>query len=86
MEELSQLHKQGNTIIMVTHNPNLTSYASRVINMLDGKIASDTHIMVDMKDANKATKIPLNRHVASKPKSKVKKPAQTHKTPQKEVV
>lgn len=42
MEELSQLHKSGNTIIMVTHNPNLTTYASRVITMLDGKIDTDT--------------------------------------------
>ena len=42
MEELSDLHKRGNTIVMVTHNPNLTTYASRVIHMLDGKIASDT--------------------------------------------
>ncbi len=61
MEELSELHKKGNTIIMVTHNPNLTSYASRVINMLDGKIASDTKIKVDTKDADTITKIPLNR-------------------------
>jgi len=42
MEELSDLHKQGNTIIMVTHNPRLTTYASRVITMLDGKIDTDT--------------------------------------------
>ncbi len=42
MEELSDLHQRGNTIIMVTHNPDLTTYASRVITMLDGKIASDT--------------------------------------------
>lgn len=42
MEELSDIHKRGNTIIMVTHNPNLTTYASRVITMLDGKIATDT--------------------------------------------
>jgi putative ABC transport system ATP-binding protein len=42
MQELSDIHQQGNTIIMVTHNPNLTSYASRVITMLDGQIASDT--------------------------------------------
>ncbi len=41
MEELSDLHQQGNTIIMVTHNPRLTSYASRVITMLDGKIDTD---------------------------------------------
>lgn len=42
MQELSDLHKKGNTIIMVTHNPNLTTYASRVITMLDGKIDTDT--------------------------------------------
>ena len=41
MEELSDLHRRGNTIIMVTHNPDLTSYASRVITMLDGKIDTD---------------------------------------------
>jgi putative ABC transport system ATP-binding protein len=43
MEELSGLHKSGNTIIMVTHNANLTTYASRVITMLDGKIDTDSH-------------------------------------------
>jgi putative ABC transport system ATP-binding protein len=42
MEELSDLHKRGNTIIMVTHNPRLTTYASRVITMVDGKIDTDT--------------------------------------------
>lgn len=42
MQELSDLHQRGNTIIMVTHNPNLTTYASRVIRMLDGKIESDS--------------------------------------------
>lgn len=43
MEELSDLHKRGNTIIMVTHNPLLTPYASRVITMIDGHIDTDTH-------------------------------------------
>ena len=42
MEELADIHRRGNTIIMVTHNPTLTSYASRVITMIDGKIDSDT--------------------------------------------
>ena len=46
MEELSDLHKRGNTIIMVTHNPRLTTYASRVITMLDGKIDTDTKFNV----------------------------------------
>lgn len=42
MQELSDLHKKGNTIIMVTHNPDLTTYASRVITMIDGTIDTDT--------------------------------------------
>jgi len=42
MEELADLHRNGNTIIMVTHNPSLTTYATRVITMLDGKINTDT--------------------------------------------
>jgi putative ABC transport system ATP-binding protein len=46
MEELSELHKRGNTIIMVTHNPRLTTYASRVITMLDGKIDTDTRTRI----------------------------------------
>lgn len=41
MEELADLHRQGNTIIMVTHNEKLTPYASRVITMLDGRISGD---------------------------------------------
>ena len=42
MEELSDVHKKGNTIIMVTHNPDLVAYATRVITMFDGKIDTDT--------------------------------------------
>lgn len=41
MELLSEVHKTGNTILMVTHNPELTRYASRVIYMLDGTIVKD---------------------------------------------
>lgn len=44
MEELSTLHRKGNTVIMVTHNPDLTSYATRVINMTDGKIDKDSKL------------------------------------------
>lgn len=41
MELLSELHKVGNTIIFVTHNPELTRYATRVIYMHDGAIVQD---------------------------------------------
>ena len=54
MEELSDIHRRGNTIVMVTHNPELTSYASRVIQMIDGQIESDTQtITVKKKTASK---------------------------------
>ena len=42
MQELSDIHKKGNTIIMVTHNPAMTAYADRVITMIDGQIDTDS--------------------------------------------
>ena len=47
MEELKDIHSLGNTIIMVTHNPALTTYATRVINMLDGEIDTDIKTVAD---------------------------------------
>jgi len=41
MELLSEIHKMGNTVLMVTHNPELTRYASRVLYMYDGNIEYD---------------------------------------------
>jgi putative ABC transport system ATP-binding protein len=41
MELLSEIHKMGNTIIFVTHNPELTRYANRVVYMRDGAILRD---------------------------------------------
>ncbi|MBR2725646.1 ABC transporter ATP-binding protein [Candidatus Saccharibacteria bacterium] len=47
MDELKAIHEEGNTIIMVTHNPALTIYATRVINMLDGQIDTDVKTVAD---------------------------------------
>lgn len=47
MDELKAIHEEGNTIIMVTHNPALTVYATRVINMLDGHIDTDVKTVSD---------------------------------------
>jgi len=41
MELLSEIHKLGNTVLMVTHNPSLTRYADRIIYMLDGSVVYD---------------------------------------------
>ncbi len=52
MEELAEVHKKGNTIIMVTHNPDLMAYATRIITMFDGKIDTD----IKKKPAKKSSK------------------------------
>jgi putative ABC transport system ATP-binding protein len=39
MELLSELNRQGRTIIMVTHDPNIASYSRRTIRLVDGRIA-----------------------------------------------
>jgi putative ABC transport system ATP-binding protein len=41
MELLSEIHKTGNTILFVTHNPELTRFATRVVYMHDGQIIQD---------------------------------------------
>ncbi len=72
MEELSDIHRRGNTIIMVTHNPDMTTYADRVITMLDGKIASDSkHTTIrNAKYTKTTTKKPLSAKKRSTKKTK----------------
>lgn len=41
MELMREVHQMGNTILMVTHNPELTRYATRVLYMYDGQVVRD---------------------------------------------
>ena len=41
MRLVDTLHQQGNTIILVTHEPDIAQHAKRVLSILDGEIASD---------------------------------------------
>jgi len=43
MELLSELNKEGTTIVMVTHSPSDATYAHRVIHLFDGKIISENN-------------------------------------------
>jgi putative ABC transport system ATP-binding protein len=38
---LEEIHRQGNTIIVVTHEEEVAQHAHRIIRMIDGRIASD---------------------------------------------
>ncbi len=39
---IDELHKQGQTIVMVTHEPDIARHCERVIKLEDGKISSDS--------------------------------------------
>ena len=41
MSLIDELHNQGQTIIMVTHEADIAKHCNRVISLEDGKIASD---------------------------------------------
>ena len=42
MALIDELHNQGQTIIMVTHEPDIAAHCERVIDLADGKVSSDT--------------------------------------------
>jgi len=46
MELLSDIHKTGGTILFVTHNPELTRYATRVVYMHDGAVIHDEQTVI----------------------------------------
>lgn len=41
---LRELHKEGTTIIMVTHSARDASYADRIVNLFDGRIMDTMEI------------------------------------------
>jgi putative ABC transport system ATP-binding protein len=38
---LQNIHKQGNTIIIVTHEEDIALHAHRIIRLIDGEVSSD---------------------------------------------
>ncbi len=58
MELLDEVNRMGNTVLMVTHNPELTRYANRVLYMYDGTIAEDIQ-----KDVGKLVRKPVDEEL-----------------------
>ncbi len=51
MQMIHDLHKEGNTIVLITHDLNIAKQAERIITIRDGKITSDIDNKNDMADA-----------------------------------
>ena len=43
MKTFDNLVKEGKTIVLITHDPEVAQHASRIISILDGQIASDSY-------------------------------------------
>ena len=41
MSLFARLHKAGNTIVLVTHEPDVAAFAHRVIHVRDGQVEKD---------------------------------------------
>ncbi len=41
MKLVDKIHKDGNTVILVTHEENIAKYANRIIRLMDGQVSSD---------------------------------------------
>ena len=55
-----ELHKEGRTIIFVTHNPEIAQYSSRNIMLRDGKIRDDIKNEHILNAAEKLAQLPVN--------------------------
>jgi len=50
MKLIDDLHHQGNTIIIVTHEKDIAQHAHRVLSILDGEIAEDMRVSAEQRN------------------------------------
>ncbi|MGE5315743.1 MAG: ABC transporter ATP-binding protein [Acidobacteriota bacterium] len=55
MALFNELHKQGNTIILVTHEPDIAEHAHRMIRLRDGRIEGDETVPASKRRIPKAS-------------------------------
>lgn len=87
MELLSDIHHGEHTIIIVTHNPELTAYANRVVYMRDGHIHQDInlkkHEIVDIAKLHNAPAVDDDEGIIIKKPITAKKSKKTKKVAKK---
>ena len=44
LELLQELNKEGNTIVMITHDKKIAEYGKRLVRLVDGKVSSDKYL------------------------------------------
>lgn len=81
MELLAKLHKEGNTIVIVTHDERVASYAKRIVTVKDGRLETDSK----GKDAPKEVEEekPKTKKKATKKKTTKKKAKRSTKKSEK---
>lgn len=52
MQIMKELHKEGRTVILITHDNEIAAQAERVIKIMDGKIESDSLIRVQTEEVH----------------------------------
>jgi len=82
---LKDLNKQGHTVIVVTHDQKVASFANRIVHMLDGRIDTDTaglnapKVVENMGEEEPKKKVKKTKKKTSKRKTKKKAKAKTKK-------
>lgn len=69
MDTLKELNEQGNTIVMVTHDPNIAKFAHRRVHVIDGRLEDgDSSTKEKSKEAKTTKKAKSSRAKKSKEK------------------
>lgn len=66
MQMLHDLHEEGNTIVIITHDLSIAKQAERIVTIKDGKITSDVDNKDDMADPTNVKASDLHDSTATK--------------------
>jgi putative ABC transport system ATP-binding protein len=63
---LAEVNREGQTILMVTHDPKLAArYASRVISVIDGLVVDDVRLATTRRRTEEVVRVHAEREASS---------------------